>query len=127
MASWVDGGGRAGRWEARLGAAGSVHEHVLDRAGLLEVVGRVRGRSESAWVVVAGNPYHVLTDERGRFVLDQVPPGTYTLVIWHAPVVVGRAPDGSAITRPVPSVRRRVTVGARKVRRVVVRLPPLSL
>ena len=37
----------------------------------------------SAWVVVAANPYHAVTGESGRFTLPRVPPGTYTLEIWH--------------------------------------------
>lgn len=38
---------------------------------------------EEAWVVAVDNPYHCVTDERGRFALEQVPPGSYTLVLWH--------------------------------------------
>jgi plastocyanin len=37
----------------------------------------------SAWIVVIGHPYHVLTAANGAYDLDQVPPGRYTLTVWH--------------------------------------------
>jgi len=36
-----------------------------------------------AWVWVARTPYTAATGRDGRFVLDGVPPGTYTLRVWH--------------------------------------------
>jgi plastocyanin len=35
------------------------------------------------WVVVAEHPYYALTNEEGEFVLDNVPPGKYTLQVWQ--------------------------------------------
>ena len=37
----------------------------------------------SAWVVVADHPYHAITGADGSFTLENVPPGTYTLEVWH--------------------------------------------
>lgn len=37
----------------------------------------------SAWIVVADHPYHAVTGEAGRFTMPGVPPGTYTLEVWH--------------------------------------------
>ena len=37
----------------------------------------------SAWVVVAEHPYYAVTDDSGSFVIENVPPGTYTLDFWH--------------------------------------------
>ncbi len=42
----------------------------------------------SAYVVVMDHPYYAVTDEDGHFVLDNVPPGTYTLKLWHEGVRV---------------------------------------
>jgi plastocyanin len=36
-----------------------------------------------AWVVVAEHPYYAVTNERGEFALENVPPGSYTLQVWH--------------------------------------------
>jgi hypothetical protein len=37
-----------------------------------------------AAVIVTENPYHARPDAEGRFRIPGVPPGTYTLVGWHA-------------------------------------------
>ncbi len=36
-----------------------------------------------AWVVVAEHPFYTVTGANGEFVLDNVPPGKYTLRIWQ--------------------------------------------
>jgi plastocyanin len=36
-----------------------------------------------AWVVVADHPFYVVTNDRGEFVLDNVPSGKYTLQVWQ--------------------------------------------
>jgi hypothetical protein len=36
-----------------------------------------------AWLYVHDSPYVAVTDERGRFRMDAVPPGTYRVRMWH--------------------------------------------
>ena len=36
-----------------------------------------------SWGLAVDNPYFVLTDANGRFEIGDIPPGTYTLVVWH--------------------------------------------
>jgi plastocyanin len=36
-----------------------------------------------AWVVVADHPFYAVTGEQGDFLLENVPPGRYTLQVWH--------------------------------------------
>jgi len=36
-----------------------------------------------SWGVAVSNPYFAKTDDRGRFTITDVPPGTYKLVVWH--------------------------------------------
>jgi plastocyanin len=42
----------------------------------------------SAFIYVAPNPYVALTDSNGEFVIKDVPPGTYTLKMWHEGVIL---------------------------------------
>ena len=35
------------------------------------------------WLYVVDNPYYAISDEEGRFTIDQIPPGTYTLLVRH--------------------------------------------
>ena len=37
----------------------------------------------SGWFFVADNPYFSVTDNNGGFKLTDVPPGTYTVEVWH--------------------------------------------
>jgi hypothetical protein len=37
----------------------------------------------SAWVVVTDHPFYTVTKEHGEFILDNVPPGSYTLRVWQ--------------------------------------------
>lgn len=36
-----------------------------------------------AFIAVFDHPYFAVTKPDGRYTIDQVPPGTYTLVVWH--------------------------------------------
>jgi len=38
----------------------------------------------NAILVVADNPYYALTDANGSFKITDVPPGKYTLKVWHS-------------------------------------------
>ena len=42
----------------------------------------------NAYVYVATDPYVALTDKNGEFVIRDVPPGTYTLKMWHEGVTL---------------------------------------
>ncbi len=42
----------------------------------------------SAYVVCAEHPYYAVTDSKGQFRLTDIPPGTYTLTMWHEGVRV---------------------------------------
>ena len=42
----------------------------------------------SAFIYVASNRYVALTDRNGEFVIKDVPPGTYSLKMWHEGVIL---------------------------------------
>lgn len=54
----------------------------LSKPGVLRVLCDAHPHM-SAWIVVHDSPYVAVTDERGAFRIDQVPPGTYTVTMWH--------------------------------------------
>jgi hypothetical protein len=59
-----------------------------------------------AWVYVHDSPYVTVTDERGQFRLDAVPPGTYRVTMWHEGF---RAKGVDKDGRPLYDEPRRVT------------------
>jgi hypothetical protein len=68
-----------------------------------------------SWAMAVNNPYYALTDENGKFSLEQVPPGTYQLVVWHPQTGPGMSkmvtvkPDGKvteALSLPAPKGNR---------------------
>jgi hypothetical protein len=67
-----------------------------------------------SWGVSVRNPYFAKTDERGRFTITDVPPGTYKLVVWHPYIrtvneqTVSIAPKGTTeamLVVPAPTGR----------------------
>jgi hypothetical protein len=55
----------------------------LARAGRIALTCDVRHTWMSAVVVVSEHPYHTVTDAYGAYEVGDVPPGTYTLRVWH--------------------------------------------
>jgi hypothetical protein len=54
----------------------------LDKAGEIPLRCNVH-QEMSAFIVVLGNPYFTLTNKKGEFIIDNVPPGKYVLKTWH--------------------------------------------
>ncbi len=59
-----------------------VIKNTLDEAGLVHLKCDVHDWME-AWILVTDEPFVAVTDENGRYRLEDVPPGTYTLRMWH--------------------------------------------
>ena len=89
----------------------TAHQPLAD-AGLIHISCNVRHTWMHAYLFVADDPYHAVTGPDGRFVLDQVPPGTYKVRVWHellgsveAPVTVERGKTATvnlALTATAP-------------------------
>ena len=62
---------------------GRTVRHVLDRPGIVHVNCNVRHTWMHAYLFVTENPDRAVTDDRGHFVLDDVPPGVHTITVWH--------------------------------------------
>ena len=53
-----------------------------------------------AWVVVAAHRYYAVTGADGRFAFDGLPPGNYTLTVWHEDLGTTHANVTIAADRP---------------------------
>lgn len=58
-------------------------EVKVDKPEIIEVKCDVHGWMHG-WLFAAPNPYVAVTDSSGAFKLTDVPPGTYTVELWHA-------------------------------------------
>src|SRR5262249_48756366 len=55
----------------------------IARPGLIAITCDVRHTWLTPYVAVADHPYHTVTDAYGAYELRDVPPGSYTLRVWH--------------------------------------------
>jgi len=81
-----------GRYAA--GHSGSV---LFDQPGIVRVFCEIHSHM-SAFILVFAHRYFAVTGDDGRYRIENVPPGTYTLTVWNE-AIRGEAP------------RRTVTVG----------------
>jgi hypothetical protein len=91
-------------WRQAMPYAGFEKAFALDgfrEPTLLRVVGG-NGDEMTAYVAVLPHPWASLTDQRGRFVLRELPAGTQKLYVWHETLGVLarelRVPSGSVVT-----------------------------
>lgn len=93
--------------------------HDLQEGGLVQIevkagVTRVDaegGKLSPAWVLGLETPYYAITDDAGRYRIDELAPGSYEVTFWQPPVAVaGR--DG-AFTYGAPIIAKKsVTVAS---------------
>jgi len=109
-------------------ANGGPKVHDLEEAGRVSLqvqpgitrVDAEAGDLGAAWVVAIDTPYYAVTDDTGRFRLDELPPGSYEVTIWQAPLP---GDGGNALTYGAPViVKRSATVSASKTARLDVAL-----
>jgi hypothetical protein len=55
----------------------------LTRTGIVTIVCDVLHTWMSAYIVVTSSRYFAVTDEKGEFIIEGVPAGTYDMRIWH--------------------------------------------
>ncbi len=61
---------------------GEVRHVKFENVGVTSLLCNVHAEM-SAYVVVCPNPFFSVTDEKGAFEICDVPPGSWTLVLWH--------------------------------------------
>ena len=67
----------------------------FDKPGVVRVFCDIHSHM-SAFVLVFNHPFHTTTSDDGRYRLDNVPPGTYTVTVWHE----GQSRDSRSVTVP---------------------------
>lgn len=101
----------------------------LQEAGLVQVevkagVTRVDsddGTLASAWVLALDTPYYAITDDAGRFRLDELAPGSYEVTFWQPPIATASRDGTWSYGAPIV-VKRTVKVDT-KPARISVALP----
>ena len=79
------------------------------------------GSLAAAWVVASDTPYYAITDDRGRFRLDELASGTYDVTFWRPPLAT--AAGGKLVYGAPAIVHRSVKVGGAHPARLDVALP----
>jgi plastocyanin len=67
----------------------------FDRPGVVRVFCDIHSHM-SAFVLVFSHPFYATTDDEGRYRIDDIPPGTYTVAAWYE----GASRDTRTITIP---------------------------
>src|SRR5688500_548125 len=63
-------------------AAGRSRAVRFDKPGIVRVFCEIHSHM-SAYILVFSHRYFAVTDEAGRYRIEDVPPGQYTIVAWH--------------------------------------------
>lgn len=71
----------------------------------------------AAWVVALRSPAYTLTDDRGRYRIDELAPGTYEVTFWQAPIPTVTSTGTLAYGAPIVTKRSiHVASGTRSSR-----------
>lgn len=70
------------------------------------------GKLAPAWVIAIDTPYYAITDDTGRYRIDELAPGTYELTFWHPPIATTNA-NGTWTHGAPMVVKRTVKVGGK--------------
>ncbi len=92
---------KAKRFDLGRYPRGQSRSVLFDRPGVVRVFCEIHSHM-SAWILVFAHPFFAVTDADGRYRIDGVPPGTYTLAVWHEGAVRARrelriAAEGEAV------------------------------
>jgi plastocyanin len=74
-------------------ATGRSKQVRFDRAGIVRVFCEIHSHM-SAFILVFSHPFFAMTDAEGRYRIDNVPPGTYSVIAWNE----GVSSDPSPVT-----------------------------
>src|SRR5688572_24761472 len=86
---------KAKRFDLGRYARGRSKAVRFDRPGVVRVFCDIHSHM-SAFVLVFSHPFYATTDDDGRYRIDDIPPGTYTVAAWYE----GTARETRSITIP---------------------------
>lgn len=111
-ASGADGTGKQAVFNLALPNAGQLVDITkrLTKPGLVRVLCDAHTHM-FGWIYVHDSPYVAVTDERGAYRIDGVPPGTYKVTMWHEGFrAKGVDKDGRPLYDEPRTVTREVTI-----------------
>jgi plastocyanin len=77
---------KAARFDLGRYAAGRSKSVRFDRPGIVRVFCDIHSHM-NAFILVFSHTFFTMTDPEGRYRLDNIPPGTYSVVAWHEGVL----------------------------------------
>jgi plastocyanin len=77
---------KATRFDLGRYAAGRSKSVRFDRPGIVRVFCDIHSHM-NAFILVFSHTFFTMTDPEGRYRLDNIPPGTYSVVAWHEGVL----------------------------------------
>jgi hypothetical protein len=90
-------------------------QQQLRKAGMIEIECDAGHVWMSCWVWVTPSPYAAITNESGAFTIDNIPAGTYTLIMWHEGWQLKATDEGGRLKYSDPVAQEReVTIVAGK-------------
>jgi hypothetical protein len=78
------------------------------------------GSLGAAWVVAANTPYYAITDDTGKFRMDELASGTYDITFWRPPLATSS--DGKLVYGPPVTTHRSIKVDPARPARLDVAL-----
>jgi hypothetical protein len=112
---------------AKVVVAGKTHDlqeggvvSVEVKLGLTRIEGEA-GTLSPAWVLAMETPYYAITDDTGRFRIDELPVGTYDVTFWQAPIATAGADGAIGVGQPIIT-HRTIHIDAGKPTRLDVAL-----
>jgi plastocyanin len=89
---------------------GQKSQETLRKPGMVNIECDAGHTWMSAWVWVSDSPFAAVSEEHGSFTIANVPPGTYTLVMWHEGWKSSGMRDGRPVFSSPVLEERQITV-----------------